>query len=85
MIVDPKSTRLQLLAPFNRWDGKDLVELPILIKVLNSENSSDSEILSSFYIHYYNNYFITIGVIIIIVIIMFAHAFLSEGPWQVHN
>jgi len=32
VIVDPKSSRLQLLAPFTRWDGKDLVDLPILIK-----------------------------------------------------
>ena len=32
MVVDPKSSRLQLLAPFNKWDGKDFVELPILIK-----------------------------------------------------
>ncbi|XP_065898559.1 aconitate hydratase, mitochondrial-like [Dysidea avara] len=31
--VDPKSSRLQLLNPFNRWDGKDYVDLPILIKV----------------------------------------------------
>lgn len=31
--VDPSSSRLQLLNPFNRWDGKDYVDLPILIKV----------------------------------------------------
>lgn len=31
--VDPKSNRLQLLDPFDRWDGKDLVDMPILIKV----------------------------------------------------
>lgn len=31
--VDPKSDRLQLLSPFNKWDGKDFVDLPILIKV----------------------------------------------------
>ena len=30
--VDPKSTRLQLLEPFNAWDGKDLTDLAILIK-----------------------------------------------------
>lgn len=28
------SSRLQLLDPFNRWDGKDYVDLPILIKVV---------------------------------------------------
>jgi aconitate hydratase len=32
--VDPKSNRLQLLKPFAPWDKKDLVDLPILIKVL---------------------------------------------------
>lgn len=31
--VDPKSDRLQLLEPFDKWDGKDLIDLPILIKV----------------------------------------------------
>ncbi|XP_065202085.1 probable aconitate hydratase, mitochondrial [Planococcus citri] len=31
--VDPKSERLQLLEPFDVWDGKDFNELRILIKV----------------------------------------------------
>lgn len=31
--VDPNSDRLQLLKPFNKWDGKDLTDLLILIKV----------------------------------------------------
>ncbi len=30
--VDPASDRLQLLAPFPAWDGKDLVDLPVLVK-----------------------------------------------------
>jgi len=30
--VDPKSDRLQLLAPFSKWNGKDLENLPVLIK-----------------------------------------------------
>jgi len=30
--VDPKSQRLQLLQPFNVWDGKDFVDMPVLIK-----------------------------------------------------
>jgi aconitate hydratase len=30
--VAPDSERLQLLHPFPRWDGKDLTELPILVK-----------------------------------------------------
>lgn len=31
--VDPKSDRLQLLQPFDAWDGKDLEDMVILIKV----------------------------------------------------
>lgn len=31
--VDPKSERLQLLSPFPAWDGKDILNAPILIKV----------------------------------------------------
>lgn len=31
--VDPKSQRLQLLQPFDKWDGKDLVDMTVLIKV----------------------------------------------------
>jgi aconitate hydratase len=31
--VDPKSERLQLLEPFQTWDGKDLRNLKLLIKV----------------------------------------------------
>jgi aconitate hydratase len=30
--VDPGSDRLQLLEPFPAWDGKDYVELPVLLK-----------------------------------------------------
>ncbi|KAI9492144.1 aconitate hydratase [Zychaea mexicana] len=31
--VDPKSNRLQLLKPFEKWNGEDIKEIPILIKV----------------------------------------------------
>ncbi|XP_042899064.1 aconitate hydratase, mitochondrial [Parasteatoda tepidariorum] len=31
--VDPKSQRLQLLSPFDKWDGKDLEDMLVLIKV----------------------------------------------------
>ncbi|PHZ14388.1 putative aconitase [Rhizopus microsporus ATCC 52813] len=31
--VDPKSNRLQLLEPFEKWNGQDIKEVPILIKV----------------------------------------------------
>lgn len=30
--IDPKSPRLEILAPFMPWDGKDIVNVPILIK-----------------------------------------------------
>ncbi|MGE5438555.1 MAG: aconitate hydratase, partial [Bacteroidota bacterium] len=30
--VDPQSSRLQLLEPFKPWDGKDYVDLPLLLK-----------------------------------------------------
>jgi aconitate hydratase len=32
LAVDPKSTRLQLLAPFLPWDGNDFLECPVLLK-----------------------------------------------------
>ncbi|KAG0075747.1 aconitate hydratase, partial [Podila epicladia] len=31
--VSPTSNRLQLLEPFKKWDGKDMNDMPILIKV----------------------------------------------------
>ena len=31
--VDPKSQRLQLLEPFDAWNGQDLNEMAILIKI----------------------------------------------------
>jgi aconitate hydratase len=36
--VDPKSNRLQLLEPFDKWNGKDMVDMPILIKVIITHN-----------------------------------------------
>jgi len=32
IIVDPKSDRLQLLSPFDAWNGKDFIGLPLLLK-----------------------------------------------------
>ncbi|NWF51011.1 MAG: aconitate hydratase [Ignavibacteriaceae bacterium] len=32
VMVDPKSDRLQLLEPFKPWDGKDLLDMPVLLK-----------------------------------------------------
>lgn len=34
VIVDPKSERLALLEPFAPWDGKDINEVPVLVKAL---------------------------------------------------
>ncbi len=31
--INPQSDRLQLLEPFAAWDGKDLIDLPILVKI----------------------------------------------------
>lgn len=33
VVVDPKSQRLQILEPFDKWDGKDLTDMTVLIKV----------------------------------------------------
>jgi len=32
VLVDPKSDRLQLLSPFVKWDGNDLLDMPALVK-----------------------------------------------------
>ncbi len=32
VVVKPDSERLQLLTPFKKWDGKDLIDLPVLLK-----------------------------------------------------
>ncbi len=32
ILIDPRSSRLQLLKPFDRWNGKDFLNLPILVK-----------------------------------------------------
>lgn len=34
LAVDPKSQRLQILSPFEKWNGKDLEDLAVLIKVV---------------------------------------------------
>lgn len=35
--VNPQSNRLQLLEPFQKWDGKDLEDMRVLIKVRERE------------------------------------------------
>jgi len=32
VLVDPKSDRLQLLSPFVKWNGHDLLDMPVLVK-----------------------------------------------------
>ena len=32
VIIDPNSSRLQKLEPFTQWDGRDYLELPIMVK-----------------------------------------------------
>jgi len=39
--VDPNSNRLQLLKPFDPWDGKDLTNMPILIKARGKCTTDD--------------------------------------------
>lgn len=34
ILVDTKSDRLQLLAPFDRWNGGDYVDMPLLVKAV---------------------------------------------------
>lgn len=33
VLVDKNSTRLQLLEPFEKWNGKDLADMPVMVKV----------------------------------------------------
>jgi aconitate hydratase len=32
VMIDPGSERIELLRPFERWDGKDFLDLPVLVK-----------------------------------------------------
>ncbi|MBX7151055.1 aconitate hydratase [bacterium] len=32
VVIDPKSTRLQALLAFKKWDGKDIADVPVLVK-----------------------------------------------------
>lgn len=33
VVIDKNSTRLQILEPFEKWDGKDMENMPIMVKV----------------------------------------------------
>ncbi len=39
--VDPQSERLQLLPPWPAWDGRDLVDLPVLVKTRGKTTTDD--------------------------------------------
>ena len=41
VVVEPNSQRLHLLTPFKPWDGKDLVNMPILIKTRGKCTTDD--------------------------------------------
>jgi aconitate hydratase len=43
VMVSPSSDRLQLLKPFKEWDGKDPVDMPILIKAKGKCTTDHSE------------------------------------------
>lgn len=47
--VSPQSDRLQILEPFNAWDGKDALDMPILIKTQGK--TTTDHISSKFYVH----------------------------------
>lgn len=46
--MSPTSQRLQLLEPFDKWDGKDLEDLQILIKVSSVEPRAAPACLAPF-------------------------------------
>jgi aconitate hydratase len=49
--IDPASERLQVLAPFPAWDGKDLTGLPLLIKV-KGKCTTDHISMAGFWLKY---------------------------------
>ena len=52
--VSPSSDRLQILHPFNEWDGKDAIDLPILIKA-KGKTTTDHISSMQFLIHVLSN------------------------------
>lgn len=51
IIIAPGSDRLQLLVPFSPWDGKDLLELPLLIKA-KGKCTTDHISMAGFWLKY---------------------------------
>ena len=50
VIIDPQSKRLQKLAPFTKWDGKDFEKVPIIIKAKGK--CTTDHVITSYSIHY---------------------------------
>jgi aconitate hydratase len=46
--VSPTSDRLQILEPFSAWDGKDALDIPILIK---AQGKTTTDHISSMFSH----------------------------------
>jgi aconitate hydratase len=51
IVVDPSSDRLQLLSPFKEWDGKDFLNLPLLIKA-KGKCTTDHISMAGFWLKY---------------------------------
>jgi aconitate hydratase len=49
--ISPSSDRLQLLSPFNKWDGKDFMNLPLLIKA-KGKCTTDHISMAGFWLKY---------------------------------
>jgi aconitate hydratase len=49
--IDPDSDRLQLLSPFSPWNGKDLLDLPVLIKA-KGKCTTDHISMAGFWLKY---------------------------------
>ncbi|HET9001135.1 MAG TPA: aconitate hydratase [bacterium] len=41
LLVDPRSERLQLMEPWPAWDGKDFLDMPVLIKTKGKTTTDD--------------------------------------------
>jgi len=50
--VSPTSDRLQILEPFQAWDGKDATDMPILIKCKGKTTTDHISSKSNIYFHF---------------------------------
>jgi aconitate hydratase len=51
VFIEPASDRLQVLAPFSAWDGKDFTDLPLLIKA-KGKCTTDHISMAGFWLKY---------------------------------